>query len=95
MSETAAAVFSATWLMARLWSSRIIAENCAGARSGAFRIAMSALVFAGLPTTSTFTSRLAWSLRARPCGAKILPFPASRSPRSMPFPRGFAPTSIA
>ena len=95
ISGTAAPVFSATWPTARLWSRRVIALNCAGARSGALRIAMRAFVLAGLPITSTFTPRLACSPRARPWGPKILPFSASRSPRSMPLPRGFEPTSIA
>ena len=95
ISGTAVPVFSATWLTARLWSRRVIALNCSGARSGALRMAMRAFVLAGLPITSTFTSRLACSSRARPWGPKILPFAASRSPRSMPFPRGFEPTRIA
>src|SRR5471032_447147 len=42
----------------RLWSRGIIPENCRGDRPGAFFIAISALVLAGLPTTSTFTLRL-------------------------------------
>ena len=45
-----------------------------GLSSGAFFIAMRQFVFAGLPTTSTLTSRLATSESALPCGAKILPF---------------------
>src|SRR5467141_256322 len=59
---------------ALLWSRRIMPANCAGFRPGAFFIAMRQLVFAGLPTTRTFTSRLATLSSARPCGAKILPF---------------------
>src|SRR5579862_7619531 len=56
-SVTALPVFWATCVIARLWSRRIIAVNCVGLSDGAFFIAMSALVLAGLPTTSTFTSR--------------------------------------
>src|SRR5436190_13173743 len=49
--ETGFPNFCATWDNARLWSSRIIAENWRGFRLGAFFIAISAFVFAGLPTT--------------------------------------------
>ena len=94
-SPTAAPVRAARRATARLWSSRVIAVNCEGSRSGAFFIAMRAFVLAGLPTTSTLTSRAACSLRARPCGPKIRPFSASRSLRSMPLPRGRAPTRRA
>jgi hypothetical protein len=44
----------------------VIAVKLAGSMSGAFSRAISALVLAGLPTTSTLTLRLAWSLRALP-----------------------------
>src|ERR1700741_819900 len=81
--------------MARLWSRRIIPVNCVGFRLGAFFIAIRQLVFAGLPTTSTLTSRRATLSSALPCGAKILPFASSRSLRSMPGRRGRAPTSSA
>src|ERR1700730_2168263 len=64
---------------ARLWSSRIIAVNWLGLRLFAFFIAIRQLVLAGLPTTSTFTSRLATLSSAFPCGAKILPFASSKS----------------
>src|SRR6185437_7516776 len=57
--------------------------------------AISALVLAGLPTTSTFTSRLACAFSALPCGPKIAPLADNRSLRSMPGPRGRAPTSNA
>ena len=67
---------------------------CAGS-DGADFIAMYALVFAGLPTTSTRISREATASSALPCSMKILAFSSSRSLRSMPGPRGFAPTSIA
>src|ERR1700680_1346029 len=54
---TAFFTFWATWVSARLWSRRIIAVNCVDLSAGAFFMAMSALVLAGLPTTSTFTAR--------------------------------------
>ena len=63
--------------------------------SGALLIAMSALVLAGLPVTVICTSSAATSLSALPCGAKMPPLASSRSPRSMPGPRGRAPTSRA
>ena len=66
-----------------------------GFRSFAFARAISALVLAGLPTTSTFTLRSATSLSALPCAEKICAFASSRSLRSMPGPRGRAPTSNA
>ena len=43
--------------MARLWSRRVIAVKRSLGTSGAFDIAISAFVFAGLPTTRIFTSR--------------------------------------
>ncbi len=61
--------------------------------SGAFDIAISAFVLAGLPTTRTLTSSAAPALIASPCGLKMPPFASSRSERSMPGPRGRAPTS--
>ncbi len=59
----------------------------------ALDIAISALVLAGLPTTSTFTSSAAEAAMACPCGLKIPPFASSRSARSIPLVRGRAPTS--
>src|SRR5665647_10992 len=56
---TGFAILALIWESERLWSRRIMAVNCRGDRLGAFFIAISALVFAGLPTTSTFTLRLA------------------------------------
>ena len=94
-SSTRPPVLAASRATARLWSRRVIAVNCEGSRPAAFFIAMSAFVLAGLPTTSTFTSRAACSPRARPCGPKMRPFSASRSPRSIPLPRGRAPTRRA
>ena len=61
----------------------------------ALRCAIRALVFAGLPTTSTLTSSAAPAAIASPWGLKIAPFASSRSARSMPFVRGRAPTSSA
>src|SRR5215831_2418137 len=79
IAERGLPIFCAIWLTARLWSRRIIAVNCVGLRLGAFFIAIRQLVFAGLPTTSTLTLRLATASSALPCGAKILPFASSRS----------------
>src|ERR1700759_4037486 len=85
----------ASWVRARLWSSRVMAVNRLAGTSGAWLWAMSALVLAGLPTTSTLMSLAAWSLIALPWGPKIPPLASSRSPRSMPLVRGRAPTSRA
>ena len=59
-------VFSAIWVLARLWSRRIMAVKLRGLMSGALRWVISALVLAGLPTTSTRMSLLAWSFIALP-----------------------------
>ena len=59
------------------------------------RWAIRALVFAGLPTTSTLTSRLALRDSASPWGLKMPPLADSRSERSIPALRGIAPTSRA
>src|SRR6478735_6564574 len=59
---------AASWATARLWSRRVMAVKRPGSRSFAFDIAMRALVFAGLPTTSTLTSFLAAADRASPWG---------------------------
>ena len=56
--------------------------------SGAFDIAISALVFAGLPTTRTLMSSAAPALIASPCGLKIPPLASSRSERSIPGSAG-------
>ena len=81
--------------MPRLWSSRVIAVKFAWVSEGALRCAISELVFAGLPTTSTRTSRLATASSALPWAEKIFAFSSSRSLRSIPGPRGRAPTSMA
>ena len=59
MSATAAPVFAASWLIARLWSRRTIAWKRSRGTSGALLAAISAFVFAGLPTTSTLMSSAA------------------------------------
>src|ERR1700730_13216881 len=73
MSVTAAPVFLASWEIARLWSSRVSAENRSLGMSGALLIAISALVLAGLPVTPTRTSSGATSLRALRWAVKIAP----------------------
>src|SRR5688572_18093239 len=65
-------IFCAICETARLWSRRIMPVNWLGLRLGAFFIAIRQLVFAGLPTTRTLTSRLATRSSALPCGEKIL-----------------------
>src|SRR6478752_1866334 len=86
-------VLVASWAIARLWSRRVMAVNWRGSMFGALFMAISELVFAGLPTTRTLTSFLALSLRALPCVVKMAPLAASRSPRSIPAVRGREPTS--
>src|SRR3546814_2107155 len=66
MSVVLLPVLAASWLSARLWSRRTIAVNCFGSSFLALLCAISALVLAGLPTTSTLTSRLAFSDSALP-----------------------------
>ena len=95
MSVTAAPVLAASCEIARLWSRRVSAENRSCGMSGALVIAISALVLAGLPVTPMRTSSAATLLSALPCAVKIAPLAESRSPRSMPGPRGRAPTSSA
>ena len=91
MDETGAPTLAASWLMARLWSRRVIAVKRPGSMPLALRIAMSALVLAGLPTTSTLQSALALAAMALPCTVKMAPLAESRSARSMPALRGMAP----
>src|SRR5690348_10484730 len=43
-------ILCAIWLVARLWSKRIMPVNCEALRLGAFFIAIRQFVFAGLPT---------------------------------------------
>src|SRR5690606_18314176 len=90
ISETGTPVFFDSWVSARLWSRRVIAVNRSAGTSGAAAWAMSALVLAGLPTTSTRMSSAAWALMAWPCGLKMPPLASRRSPRSMPLVRGRA-----
>jgi hypothetical protein len=56
---------------------------------------INAFVFAGFPTTHTFTFLLATLSRALPYCLKILAFCFKRSFLSIPGPLGLAPTSIA
>src|SRR5664279_1367032 len=56
--------------------------------SGALLIAISALVLAGLPTTSTLMSGAACAFRAWPWGLKMPPLASSRSPRTKGMERG-------
>ena len=95
MSFTEASRRPASCAIARLWSRRVMAVKRPGSRSGALFIAISELVFAGLPTTRILTSFLAERLSASPCGLKMPPLAESRSERSMPALRGIAPTSRA
>src|SRR5690606_24377704 len=85
ISETGTPVFFDSWVSARLWSRRVIAVNRSAGTSGAAAWAMSALVLAGLPTTSTRMSSAAWALMAWPWGLKMPPLASRRSPRSMPL----------
>ena len=72
-----------------------MAVNWRGLILGALRWAIKALVFAGLPTTRTLISAAALSLIALPCAEKIAAFASKRSLRSIPGPRGRAPTKSA
>ena len=70
-----------------------MALNRSAGMSGAWLRAISALVLAGLPSTRIRTSSAATALIASPWGLKIPPLACNRSDRSMPGPRGRAPTS--
>ncbi len=94
-SPTGAPAFLASWVMARFWSRRVMAVKRSAGTPSAFCWAISALVLAGLPTTSTFRSSAAPAARASPWGLKMPPLASSRSARSMPLVRGRAPTSRA
>src|ERR1700748_1144378 len=61
----------ASWILARLWSRRIIAVKRSFGTSGAFDIAIRQLVLAGLPTTSTLMLSAAPALIASPCGFEM------------------------
>ena len=95
IAPTGLPVLAASCDSARLWSRRSIAVKFFAGRRGADFIAIQALVLAGLPTTSTLMSRDATALIALPCSMNIFAFSISRSLRSMPGPRGLAPTSSA
>ena len=94
-SSTPTPSLSASCATARFSSSRVIAVKRSDGMSGALLSAISALVLAGLPTTSTRTSSAAPAFSASPWGLKICPLASSRSARSIPFVRGRAPTSRA
>src|SRR6201999_2147721 len=66
-SVTLAPVLAARCEIARLWSSRVSAENRSLGMSGALLIAISALVLAGLPVTPMRTSLAATEFSALPC----------------------------
>jgi hypothetical protein len=93
MDSTGTASLLASCEIARLWSRRIIAVKRSAGTSGALACAMRAFVLAGLPTTRTLMSSAAPALIASPWGLKMPPLASRRSPRSMPGPRGRAPTS--
>ena len=92
-AETGLPSLFASCAIARLWSRRVIALKRSRGTSGALDIAIRQLVLAGLPTTRTLTSPAAPALIASPCGLKMPPLASSRSERSIPGPRGRAPTS--
>ena len=60
MSPTPTPALRASCVFARLWSRRVIAVKRSLGTSGAFDFAISAFVFAGLPTTSTRIESSAW-----------------------------------
>jgi hypothetical protein len=64
-----------------------------GGRRLACEAAIMQFVLAGLPTTATRASAAATASMIWPWPMKILPLSLSRSARSMPGPRGLAPTS--
>src|SRR5690606_25436440 len=66
MAVTGLPSFWASWVTARLWSSRVIAVKFLGSVPAALLTAIRALVLAGLPTTSTLQSGLAAEAIARP-----------------------------
>ena len=94
-SPTGAPAFLASWVIARFWSRRVMAVKRSAGTPSAFCWAISALVLAGLPTTSTLRSSAAPAARASPWGLKMPPLASRRSARSMPLVRGRAPTSRA
>src|SRR5581483_6763303 len=58
-SETGTPAFLASWVLARFWSSRVMANQRSAGTSGACERAMRQLVLQGLPTTRMRTSLLA------------------------------------
>lgn len=59
-------ILSFNWLMALFWSSLVRAVKFYLGREGAKWLQIMALVLAGLPTTTTFTLRLATLSRVAP-----------------------------
>ena len=94
-SATDTPAFLASWVCARFWSRRVIANQRSAGTSGALLRAIRQLVLQGLPTTRTRTSLAAFLAIASPWGLKMPPLTLSRSPRSMPALRGIEPTSSA
>mmetsp|Transcript_19821 Transcript_19821/g.76072 ORF Transcript_19821/g.76072 Transcript_19821/m.76072 type:complete len:323 (+) Transcript_19821:1339-2307(+) len=93
--ETGTPILAASMPAMRFWSSRVSAVKLRLGRDGALRMHSSAFVLAGLPTTTTLQSRDATSSRTAPWALKMPAFAASRSFRSIPGPRGRAPTRSA
>ena len=85
----------ASWHLARFSSSLVNAWKLRGSKLGACESAINAFVLHGFPTTITLHVGLATSFNALPCSAKMAPFMSSKSPRSIPGPRGLAPINSA
>ena len=94
-SSTATFALSAIMLSARLWSSLVKAVKFCFGMVGAKCDAIKAFVLAGFPTTHTLTVFFATLFSASPYAWKIFALALSRSPRSIPGPRGLAPTKTA
>src|SRR5450756_902356 len=88
---TGAPAFFASCVLARFSSRRVMANHRSAGTSDALERAMRQLVLQGFPTTRLRTSRAALAWMALPCGAKMPPLMARRSPRSIPALRGTEP----
>mmetsp|Transcript_4634 Transcript_4634/g.9597 ORF Transcript_4634/g.9597 Transcript_4634/m.9597 type:complete len:223 (+) Transcript_4634:237-905(+) len=86
---------SESWARARLWSRRVMAVKFSTGMLGAWWARMRALVLAGLPTTTVLQVFLAVLSMAAPVLLKMAPLSLRRSARSIPGPRGLAPTRMA
>ena len=95
ISPTTEPVFSATCQTALSWSSLVMAAKFFLGRSLAWVAVIRQFVLAGLPTIRVLISLWAWSLMALPWGINIFAFSWRRSPLSIPFPLGLAPTRRA